>query len=457
MREILPADLFTLKYLLIALCAGWIVYRIVSRILLGEHKTVRLELLEDVPKVTISLEELSRIWTIYNYTPDDEKKKKVEEIREKIREKLQTEGAYSPATSSTEEAPSGVGETEVSGEGGALPLLKSSALKTLWNEIIMPYIEEFENQQALPLVIKGFEILDNYGNVSSFSGKPEDQETTEITGYKDVLNRVSLVEHTINVVRLIVELVRKNYYNPEIYIVKAVIASLFHDIGKIEALVPDKITGTRVHALTSATLLQSYARELYGEKQPVWLDEVVQAVREHHIPTKHTLANILKRADQKARALEVSFYVKDLKMLDIDDWFDINEFKKDMFEKLNNDQLGKNWVGFTFNNVIYLRREGIYLLADEQRKRKKILSIEFLYEGAKKEAIDKIVKILIKEGLTVTEHGYGRYILARQDGKSYNTVFVALKGTIFSEEEMKTLELRKRVTQFASIVMVKPE
>jgi len=412
------------------------------KIFSGENlKTANLDVLQGVPEMVIPFEKLSLIWVL----------EPLESIKDKSQEvEVQTEMEYEV------QPPEGTVEKEefvVSGDKGVvLPMLKHEPLKKLWNTVVTPYLEEYRLQNVLPLVIEGFILLDKHFNVSSLSGIEEDPETVQITSYKDVIAKISLGEHTINVVTKIVNEAKKSYYSPEAHVPRLVAVALFHDIGKVREY-QEKYTGSHSHSFISANILLAVAKRVYGDDLPVWVEDIAQAIREHHVPTKHEVACALKKADTKSRALEVALCLGNTELKDIELWFDVDEFKKDLFGLLNVDQ-AQPAVGFTFENCIYVRKQGLIHLVDIQRRRKNVLSHEFLYYEGLEDVKNKVTKILVAKGLTISDRGWHKKVIHYRGRSPYEAYLLILKGSIFTPEEMQTLETRRQGSLYAGITQI---
>jgi len=414
--------------------------RIFKRVFIRESfKTTDLDVLKRVPEIIIPFEKLSLIWTL-------ELEQDVEEKAHELR--TQTEQEVQLLSLAEKEEIIVQGDKEI-----VLPLLQHESLKKLWNTVVTPYLDEFKLQNVLPLVIEGFVLLDKHFTTSSLSGFEEDPETVQITSYKDIISSVSLGEHTVNVVDKIVNEAKKMYYSPEAHIPRLVIAALFHDIGKVKEY-QEKYAGSRSHPFVSANLFLTVAKSLYKDNFPVvWVEDIAQAIREHHVPTKHELACALKRADTKSRALEVALRLGNLELRDIELWFDVDEFKKDLFNLLNVDQV-QPAVGFTFENCIYVRKQGLIYLVDIQRRRKNVLSHEFLYHEGVEDIKNRVTKILISKGLTVSDRGWHKKVIHYRGRSPYEVYLLVLKGSIFTPEEMRELEIRRQGSLYAGIVQI---
>lgn len=118
-----------------------------------------------------------------------------------------------------------------------------------------------------------------------------------------LLSKVSLYEHTINVARNVCVHLRKQRY--DFRIPTALIAALAHDLGKAKTLRQGR--NSREHPAISCEVLHS----LEGFSQLRSHKEILGAVRSHHTGTVNTwLAKLLQSADHQARREEYEEQLK---------------------------------------------------------------------------------------------------------------------------------------------------
>ena len=138
-------------------------------------------------------------------------------------------------------------------------------------------------------------LLDMEGGVASVvSGQYETESKIPEDTYK-MLAMVTLAEHTIHVAEEIISLVP---YGPNLP--PALIAALAHDLGKIPKY-RKQYYSLGDHAFISMTVLEG----IQGFKELIYADEILQAVRDHHLKPKNFLGEKLKEADTKARRREL--------------------------------------------------------------------------------------------------------------------------------------------------------
>jgi hypothetical protein len=138
-------------------------------------------------------------------------------------------------------------------------------------------------------------LLDVEGSVPSVvSGQYETESKIPEDTYK-MLSQITLAEHSIHVAEEILDLVP---YGPSLPI--ALIAALAHDIGKIPKY-RKQYYSLGDHAFISMTVLEG----IPGFKELIYADEILQAVRDHHLKPKTFVGEKLKEADTKARRREL--------------------------------------------------------------------------------------------------------------------------------------------------------
>jgi hypothetical protein len=138
-------------------------------------------------------------------------------------------------------------------------------------------------------------LLDMEGGVASVvSGQYETESKIPEDTYK-MLAMVTLAEHTIHVAEEMISLVP---YGPNLP--PALIAALAHDLGKIPKY-RKQYYSLGDHAFISMTVLEG----IQGFKELIYAEEILQAVRDHHLKPKNFLGEKLKEADTKARRREL--------------------------------------------------------------------------------------------------------------------------------------------------------
>lgn len=433
-----------LALIILAFCIIYLLY-ILFRSSRKPSPYRKLKEVYSLPKLTIPLEELAHhLWL------KTEKRKtcQVTETVFNISEKTVQDLSKSE-------------KTEVSDEN--LPFLTDEILFQIWNDIVLPYKEEIQEQKVLDLVKEGLNILYVHGNCPSLTGVSEketfsDVETEDYALYKDILVKTTLKEHTVNVIRITVDIVKQSFENHEKHIPRMLIIALYHDLGKIPEY--QKIYGAKAHPLISANLLGKIASET--QNQPFWLDEAIQIIREHHIPgEQNPLKRILTQADKKARLIEISKTLSNYKIAPLEEWFSVEELISDLSQVTNLDHYGPKWYAFSHNDVVYVKPDKLVELIDEQRKRKNILSPDMLTAKDKTLLIPKIVTFLKEKGLLAyfkpdqQVNRIPKFRIYLKDGKSHEVLLIPIKITAFSEDQIQQIKNRLPASYFSAIAEIK--
>ena len=182
-------------------------------------------------------------------------------------------------------------------------------------ESIRPEIVSFRKNYLLPydnvLRHSGFigpvenllAILDEHGDSPSVVNVQNDQEyrsLRKIHGSYDALAHITLLEHSFNVTRELIDLIKKQAKDYDVSIGKWIMIALGHDIGKIPAFrVGPYAMGD--HAIIS----YSHLDRLLSQDLPA-RKEILNAVRDHHFAAVAAPATrLLRRADHAARRREI--------------------------------------------------------------------------------------------------------------------------------------------------------
>jgi hypothetical protein len=146
-------------------------------------------------------------------------------------------------------------------------------------------------------------ILDKEGDCPSVIDREYGATDPLIRNYFTELAAVTLREHSLNVARESLHLLKQGHSDYQMLLGRTLIAALGHDLGKL----PSAQAGTRSrleyrtadHPIASYQLLEPLVKNLpYGQ-------EVLAAVRQHHVgKVKHVTTRLLKEADTASRGKE---------------------------------------------------------------------------------------------------------------------------------------------------------
>jgi len=171
---------------------------------------------------------------------------------------------------------------------------------------IVAFVESYVNpyakamgQTALDAIGRILRLLEIGGNGPSVvTGEGyEDEEAKDLNLY-ELLAQVTLLDHSLNVAREAVNLIRQSYPNFELITGKTLLAALSHDLGKIPS--ENKyLTGS--HPIRGSQIVGVVVKNLS------YSGEIVKAVRNHHLLNikDQPLTALIREADHRARRTEL--------------------------------------------------------------------------------------------------------------------------------------------------------
>jgi len=181
------------------------------------------------------------------------------------------------------------------------PLFLHREIKAFYKDCVED--KPFFVGNALRATVEILQMLDTKGKCPSVVNKHKDEPEK---GYDQevyrVLKKIPLYEHTVNVAREIIPMVPDGPMVP-----KAVIAALAHDLGKITQFY-DRLSATGIHSFIGITALD----RMPALQELKYLDEIVDAVKNHHRNPEAQLGQVLKKADQEARRKEIAEFTIDV-------------------------------------------------------------------------------------------------------------------------------------------------
>lgn len=473
--------------LLLLITLGYLLYLI---LLPKRRDKVLYTQLKQIPELQVRIEDLANnIWLKYN----DELAKTYYEIIEKTEQQLQkgqnisfsqptptTQPLNPPAQETT--PPQNLQDTSLPtplnniNQGSIENISKNvepstdttkeqdvsfsdPVISEIYKEFVLPFAFYYKEQNALDIALKGLSILETYGNCSSLTSLSTkesdymDSEVEDLNLYKDILAKVTLKDHTYHVVSISFHLLKEKFSEYQINVPRIIIASLFHDLGKIPEFWLS--SGKKAHNYVSANILYTVAKEVNAS--PFWLDQVAQIIRDHHLPTtKDPFVRILQEADKKARVLELSQSLSQYSITPFENWFSLDEFISDLAKEVNNDKHGVKWYAFSFKDVIYLKPDGLFELVELQRNRKKAISEEFVWQRKeeKMKIVLKVVNLLNSKGFLVEglidpkANRIPRFKIYRKDGRTYSMQLIPIKLTIYNADIATEIQHRFNVSAF---------
>ncbi|RLB13759.1 MAG: hypothetical protein DRG82_15105 [Deltaproteobacteria bacterium] len=298
----------------------------------------------------------------------------------------------------------------------------------------------------------------------------------------DLLAEISLLDHSLNVAEKMIQHIRKTRSrDPELLLGKILVTALGHDVGKIPHLIGPHKYSKGDHSYISYLVLK---RAIFTDCSPQQ-EEILKAVREHHLQIQEGLTYALRKADQAAREMEtemlasagkdVSDFINIIQArnepdtgaedkgktvtkapqpIDLD-WLDIKEFLGLIEPHINVEKEGR-YQAFSMNHgLVYLTldlvSETVILLAKKHAHPEVLINAD---TREKKRQIEYTVKTLLnRQGFIPSFIGDGysgaRFALLRKNRKKtigiYMPVDVRAFGTCLGD-----LEKRKKKAPFIS-------
>jgi hypothetical protein len=384
---------------------------------------------EEEKKITITLADLSAIWTKYN---DTYEAINIAESKDNIAP------LYGEKQETNDETAK---ESEVRDPDSDISSPAVGPIKFFWESCITPYEHVFQRQGVADVVKTLVEIIEKYGNCPSVSTNKKDSESADLFSVKDNLAQVPLKDHTYAVAYNLVEEVKTAYNDYENLIPKAVVAGLAHDIGKIPEFRDSRAYNTSEHHLISALKLN----EILAGKELYWLKHVIKAVEEHHICSNDEFTILLKKADKMARQTELMKFTKEYSIMNFGDWFNTETFYREMEPKINYSPVYGKWDAFTFRGIIYCKPDFIYNTLQKLCKEAKALDLSFIYKSEKENALRKVVNKLreadLVPGLLAPNQIARKFEIKWKMGSPFKNILIPLKIANFYD--MEKIEARK--------------
>lgn len=322
-----------------------------------------------------------------------------------------------------------------------------------YDNYIFPYIQFYSNNE-ITIILDLLKLLEEEASkipsvatiyTNDFDKKNYNKSITTggLSSY-DILYKVNLYAHTLNVVKFIFEAIKKEHKdNYMFFISKVIIMALAHDIGKIRNIknVTDSesfedVLYTQIsHEKMSKLLLIN----MFPEYE--YLDEITNAIEEHHLPIKdedknkeeNLLRVLLVNADHEARAYEIKeFHNTNKKEKSLDQEETINHIEINTTVPSNTEQDNKD-----VHSTLQILLEKVTKMENNNKDGKNTKELENLKHQIEKLENDKrtLKEANIKDPMTrAYNRGYfdnrlieifdvkKNIVVAYMDGDSFKTV-----------------------------------
>jgi hypothetical protein len=302
------------------------------------------------------------------------------------------------------------------------------------------------HKDSLSGVLEGInrimELLERYGDCPSVVDTITDSERGEVTRIGNILSKVTLRDHTFNVTRIALRLLKDTYHDPVGYIPVTIIAALGHDLGKIPEL---RSQGTYVkadHPPASVSIVEGIFEK---DKDAHWFKMVAKAIGEHHQSATDQLSELLKEADGKARQMEIDQAEKRAS-LSWEEWFDCRELLRRVGATINVTQTGSAYRAFSLDGTVYCDPTFLYETAGAMAAERNIIDITLLRDTDKDRALRRIVESLRKQDVLTSELGKAyttrRYEIQVEQRNPKKMLLVPIKADAF-ENRAEFEEIKK--------------
>jgi len=298
---------------------------------------------------------------------------------------------------------------------------------------IQPFQQEMDLQGVTGVVGTLIKLIEDYGN-SSLSIVTDknciyDDEIYDLEyPYKKILSQITLMMHTYKVVENMATIVKKEYSDYKKLMPMTIIASLAHDLGKIQEFRGNNPCKMSQHSLISGMRLA----ELLFKVDVSWKDTVIEAVKRHHIDSEDQFDKVLKQADKKAREAELMLVMDGYTRKKFDEWFNADRFIEKLKPEINvRLHYNRKLKAFSYKGIIFVRPMFMYEIARNMCDEAKTLDMNFVYDSDKEVIMKQISEALKNAGHVLDTLKEGRYSVKYEiiftSGKRFTEYLLPLK------------------------------
>jgi hypothetical protein len=258
-----------------------------------------------------------------------------------------------------------------------------------YDALIAPYRPLLAEVASMEVLDELLRLLYEGGDAPSmvgWRGKTSDCEYRNLKEHKyflQILQNVSLYDHTYNVLKAALDIAREEMRDRHDLLLPAIItAALGHDIGKIASLLRSSPGKKRTHEFVGKVKLKEMLSPFGNE---VFTKIVVEAVGLHHTgPCEDTVARIIMDADARAREYEIISAYPALSMKPMTQWLDLTRLAEIILPHIN-ELVIKNrkavWQAMSFGDVVYCRPDYVRDVLKELAFEKKVLDYRLVRQS----------------------------------------------------------------------------
>jgi len=343
-----------------------------------------------------------------------------------------------------------------------------------YEALIAPYRPLLAEVASMEVLDELLRMLYEEGDVPSvvgWRGKTHDSEYMNLREHKhflQILQGVSLYDHTYNVLKAALDIARDDLRQRHDFLLPSVItAALAHDIGKIPSLWQSSTIKKHDHESVGATRLEEM---LVTHGNEAFKKSVVTAVGLHHTGVKEdiedTVARIIMDADARAREYEITSSDPSFTVKPMAEWLDLTRLTEIILPAVNELTIKNRravWKAMSFGGIVYCIpeyiREVLKLLASE----KKVLDYRLVRQSFRTDnraVLAEFAHILKRHdylAYNIGDDHFGLRFLFRSSipGMRERDLYtIPVKGQLFP---VKSSELEKKKTDYLkTVVSVRP-
>jgi hypothetical protein len=342
-----------------------------------------------------------------------------------------------------------------------------------YEALIAPYRPLLAEVASMEVLDELLRMLYEGGDVPSvvgWRGKTNDSEYMNLREHKyflQILQGVSLYDHTYNVLKAALDIARDELRRHDFLLPSVITAALAHDIGKILSLWQSSTIKKHDHESVGAAMLEeilaSYGNEAFKKS-------VVTAVKLHHTGVKEdiedTVARIILHADARAREYEITSSDPSFTVKPMAEWLNLTRLTEIILPAINELTIKNRravWKAMSFGGIVYCIpeyiREVLKLLASE----KKVLDYRLVRQSFRTDnraVLAEFAHILKRHDYLAYRIGDGHFglrFLFRSSIpgiREQDLYTIPVKGQLF-QVEASELEKRKK-DYLKTIVSVRP-
>jgi HD domain len=189
----------------------------------------------------------------------------------------------------------------LAGRTGPHPVWHHDRMNTFYSLYVAPHRKVLDHAGYLRSINALLDLLDEHGGCPSVVRLNMDREYQETRNVYDLLAKISLLDHSLNVAeQMIANVTKGKAKDPEMLMGKILVTALGHDTGKIPQLIETQEYSKGDHPYISYLVLK---RAIFTDSSPQQ-EEILKAVREHHYQVREGFTCDLRKADQAAREME---------------------------------------------------------------------------------------------------------------------------------------------------------